>query len=438
MKKKLEEGNFKTEFNYINYGLVIISIFLLFILFFGIFVKIDTYVIAEGFVSLNNSKAFISYKEWGILEKLLVKEGDEVKKGQLLAIIKNLKAQTDYLAYKKQYYYLLGIKNKLSSEINLRSKIILDKEFMKLKDNALKKKVLSFIEKSFKSDMNVLETQIKLLNKQIFQISKNIENKKKMLKEKLTLKKFYEKIIKNEQKLLNNKLGNIESLNNYKIQYLSLLAQIQDLQGQIDYDRNQVKQLKIEKKRVIETFINDKINKLQNILNQLTTIKEQMIYYRNEVLYTKIKAPINGQIINITVHHPGEVVKPGEPFIEISPNIGQYKFWVYILPKDRSKVYKGQKVNIHLIGFTGLKGISIEAKVSFITDDIINIPHSNKKYYKALLTLTPEGIRHLKKYKIKLVSGMPIMAYIIAEKVTPLEYMLQPIFQLIKNSFISP
>ncbi len=438
MKKKIEEKDFKTEFNYINYGLIIISIFLLFILFFGIFVKIDTYVIAEGFISLNNSKAFISYKEWGILEKLLVKEGDEVKKGQLLAIVKNLKAQTDYLTYKKQYYYLLGIKSKLYSEINLRSQIILDKEFMKLKDNALKKKILSFIEKSFKSDMDVLKTQIKLLNKQISQISKNIESKKKVLEEKLALKKFYEKIIKNEQKLLNSKIGNIESLNNYKIQYLSLLAQIQDLQGQIDYDENQIKQLKIEKKKVIETFINDKISKLQNILNQLATIKEQMIYYKNEVLYTKIKSPINGQIINITIHHPGEVIKPGEPFIEISPTTGQYKFWVYILPKDRAKVHNGQKANIHLIGFTGLKGVSIEAKVSFITKDVINIPHSNKEYYKALLTLTPEGIKHLKKYKIKLVSGMPIMAYIVAEKVTPLEYMLQPIFQLIKNSFISP
>ncbi len=438
MKKKIEGNTFKTEFNYINYGLIIISLLLLLILFFGTFIKINTYVVAEGYVSLNNSKAFISYKEWGILEKLLVKEGDEVKKGQLLAIVKNLKAQTTYLAYKKQYYYLLGLKSKLSSEINLHSRLILDKDFMKLKDNVLKKKILSFIEKSFKSDMNVLKTQIKLLDKQISQILKNVESKEKVLKENLALKKFYEKIIKNEQKLLNSKLGNIESLNNYKIQYLSLLAQIQDLQGQINYYKNQIKQLRIEKKKVIETFINDKINKLQNILNQLVTIKEQMIYYKNEVLYTKIKSPINGQIINITIHHPGEVIKPGEPFIEITPNSGQYKFWVYISPKDRAKVHKGQKADIHLIGYTGLKGISIEAIVSVITKDVIKIPHTNKEYYKALLTLSPEGVKHLKKYRIKLVSGIPIVAYIVTEKVTPLEYMLQPVLQIIKNSFISP
>jgi len=426
------------ELSYINYGLILLSVFLLLILFFGIFVKVDTYVIAEGFVSFNDSKATISYKEWGTLEKLFVKEGDKVKKGQLLAIIKNLQAQTNYITYKKQYYYLLAVKDKLLSEIHLSSRVVFGKEFKELPDESLKRKVISFVENSFKSDMSVLKTQLELINKQISQILKNIEDQEKVLKRNLILKDFYEKIIKKEEELVKNKMGNIETLNNYKIQYLSLLAQIKSLQGQINNYKNQIKQLKLQKKAIIENFINDKLNKLQNILNQLTTVKEQMKYYKDEVLYTKIKSPINGQIINITVHHPEEVIKPGEPFIEISPDSGQYKFWVYISPKDRAKVHKGQKANLHLIGFTGLSGVSIKAEVVFITKDVISIPGSNARYYKALLKLTPDGIAHLKKYNIRLVSGMPISAYIVSEKVTPLEYMLQPIFQIIKSSFVSP
>ena len=153
-----------------------------------------------------------------------------------------------------------------------------------------------------------------------------------------------------------------------------------------------------------------------------------MKFYKEEVLYTKIKSPINGQILNIKIHHPGEIIKPGESFIEIAPTSGQYEFWVYISPKDRAKVHKGQKANLHLIGFVGLKGISIETKVVFITKDVIKIPGTNKEYYKALLRLTSNGMEHLRKYKIKLVSGMPVVAYIVSEKVTPLEYILQPVF----------
>lgn len=69
---KYEEKELKNaiqkELSYINFGLIFLLIFLLIILFFGIFVKVDTYVIAEGFVSFNNSRANISYKEWGTLE----------------------------------------------------------------------------------------------------------------------------------------------------------------------------------------------------------------------------------------------------------------------------------------------------------------------------------------------------------------------------------
>lgn len=286
--------------------------------------------------------------------------------------------------------------------------------------------------------MSVLKTHLELIDKQILQLLKNIEDQEKVLKRILVLKNFYERIIKKEEELVKDKMGNIETLNNYKMQYLSLLAQIKNLQGQINHYKLQIKQLKTQKEIIINKFINDKSNKLQNILNQLASVKEQMEYYRIEVLYTKIKSPINGQIIKIAVHHPGEVIKPGEPFIEIAPGSGLYQFWVYIFPKDRAKVYKGQKANLHLIGFTGLSGVSIETEVVFITKDVIKISGSNVKYYKALLKLTPKGIAHLKKYNIKLVSGMPISAYIVAEKVTPLEYMLQPIFQIIKSSFVSP
>ena len=106
-----------------------------------------------------------------------------------------------------------------------------------------------------------------------------------------------------------------------------------------------------------------------------------------------------------------------------------------INPKDRDKVHKDQLVDIRFPSFLSIAANSVEGKVTYVSSDTLFDRNLRTEYYEVHIALTSKGKEEIKKYGFQLVAGMPAVGYIRAEKVTPIEYMLQPLIILLKSAF---
>jgi len=98
------------------FGLVII------VLFFGVFLSwsflapIDSASIAEGYVVLDFNRKTIQHLEGGIVDKILVQEGEPVVTGQPLVILSGISAKSQNELLRKQYWTAIAQKERLKAE----------------------------------------------------------------------------------------------------------------------------------------------------------------------------------------------------------------------------------------------------------------------------------------------------------------------------------
>ena len=82
------------------------------------YAQIDEIVRGEGVVIPRSENKMIQNLEGGIIEKILVKEGDIIKKGQLLIQIDNRKSQSDYDTASLKALELTAKIVRLEAEVN--------------------------------------------------------------------------------------------------------------------------------------------------------------------------------------------------------------------------------------------------------------------------------------------------------------------------------
>ena len=101
--------------NTIKFGLIVSGLFLLIFLIWGVIAPINAASIATGKVVLDFNRKTISHLEGGIVEKILVKEGQPVVTDQPLVILRDVQINSQSDILKKQLMTNLAIEERLVS-----------------------------------------------------------------------------------------------------------------------------------------------------------------------------------------------------------------------------------------------------------------------------------------------------------------------------------
>ena len=85
---------------------------------------LDSGTVASGVVIYDGHKKVVHYQDGGIITKILSKEGDRVKKGDVIAIADQTKYLTDYNQSLSDYRTYLATKARLDAEYTAMSRIV--------------------------------------------------------------------------------------------------------------------------------------------------------------------------------------------------------------------------------------------------------------------------------------------------------------------------
>ncbi len=260
----------------------------------------------------------VSFKKVrGKVIKLFFKEGDFVKKGQIMA-------ELDPTDYKIQ---LKAIEKKIDSLKNQKEKVSIETDRVKNQ--------LYIKEKSAKEQIKMLKEQLLSLNYSIKELESNIQQVKRDYKrfKYLYLKKAIPK----------RKYEEIETkYNALKNKKFSLIYQKKSLIKKIDISKLNLRIIKQEFKKVEEL---EKIK--DSISDNIKALEAQKQEVLNSINYCKLKAPFSGRI--------------GKKYVEIGMNI-RSGTPVYSLV-DTKDLY----VEV-LLEETKLKGVKVGCKAYFKVD----------------------------------------------------------------------
>jgi len=427
----------KEEKKYIRLGLFILLFIFGSLLTWSLLAKVDTVVIAPGKVVVKSYKKPVEHKEWGTVTQIFVKEGSFVKKGDPLIELEKIEKKANLEINKSDYYNLLAQRDRLISEKNGYKKIKFSKEFLNLDDENLKKKIIKIQTEVFNKRKQKLMNELAVLNEKEKQIKEKIQGLKEMKTLKINLLKHYKNRLQRENELINEGLSSIDKKFELEEKIRNIYIDLEDIDNQINQNNLQILELQKQKELKLKEYKAEVTSQLEEVLTRLGQIKPKVKLSEVEVKKSVIKAPASGQIIGLKITSKGQVVKPGEVLMYIVPRKDELFILAKVNPEDRDKVREGQMVDLQFPSFISIGANIVEGKVTYVAADTLLDEVSKEEYYESHIQLTNKGWKQLERYGFEIIPGMPVTAFIKVEKITPFEYLMQPIIIMIKSSFKS-
>ncbi len=398
--KKIES---KIAENTIKYGVKSLIIFAVIFLAWSIFFPIQSASIADGVIVLDFNRKTIQHLEGGIIDQILVKEGQVVNEDDVLLYLHDIKAKTEQQILKERLWTMQLQKQRLIAEKNNEQNF-------------------DFV--NFSADLGELSTSDK---DKLQEISNNQAQLFKAKKDKkLGELKVLEKKLKSAEtklKIFEKELSLIKPL--VEEENLPILREF-DLQKSIAETDEQAETARLQ-------IINYKNDNLTEILKEIKESDMEIVALYNQLFASKdilkrsaIKSPVSGKVMNIKYHTVGAVVPSGGEIMNIVPQHEELIIEAKIKPQDIDNVRVGMKSKIQLTAYKGKKVPKINGEIINISPDVIINEQTRESYFLARVSINKKDIEKLEN-KVELYPGMPAQIFIITGSRSLISYMFTPI-----------
>ena len=145
-----------------------------------------------------------------------------------------------------------------------------------------------------------------------------------------------------------------------------------------------------------------------------------------------IVAPVAGAVVNLRFTTPGAVISPREPIADIVPTDPRLVVEAHLRTEDVGRVAQGQRADIRFTAFPYRTTRLVEGKVFYVAPDRNLDRATNQAYYVALVEADPASLAQ--SGEIKLQAGMPAEVYIKGDERTPLQYLVEPVTQVLRRA----
>ena len=382
------------------------------------FAKIDEIVRGEGKVIPQSQNKMIQNLEGGIIEEILVKEGDIVKKDQILIRIDNQKSIADYESTKLKALELNAKIMRLKAEINDENFVVNESENKDLQQYLNLEKSLYDINK------NKLENETMVLKEQLIQKENDLSSANSSLNYLSSEYSLIQEEIRIAAPLVEQKIrSNTDFLklkreaNNIGKELSGVRISINKIKSSIEEARNKLHDVKDEFKKLAQEELNKSTGEMERINASIYSLKDK-------VKRTNVYSPDEGIIQKIFFNTIGGVIKPGDNLVEVVPTGENLLIETKIKPSDIAFIHYNQDAKVKFTAYDYAIYGGLDGKVIKISADT-EMDEDKKSFYKLQIQASNN---HLEKNgkEFPIIPGMVVNVDILTGKKSILDYILKP------------
>jgi adhesin transport system membrane fusion protein len=363
------------------------AIIFIVLLLWAAFSKIDQTTRAFGQVITSAKSQVIQSFDGGVLEELLVKEGDTVEKDQILARLDRTRMLTTYLETKAKAAALSTAVSRLRTEVY---------------GQPLKFDVITNDHPEFQANQKIL------LKKRQQALNEELESIKEQLNLAVAELNMTEPLLKT---------GDVS-----KVEVLRLQRQANDLRAQISNKRNK--------------YFQDTQAELNKLEEDLAGVSQVLTQKKEQLDRIELRAPMAGVVKNVKITTLGGVIKPGEEVMQIVPSGDDLVIEAKIKPSDIAFLKPGLEAIIKLDAYDYSIYGTLKGQLTYISADTLteDSKSGEQTYYRAKIQTNVKQFSSKPKEKLEIQPGMTATIEIITGEHTVLSYLTKPITKTLKES----
>lgn len=401
-------------------GLLYVVIMVLFLLVvWSYFAEIDEVAKGDGKVIPSQQLQVLQSYDGGIVQEILVREGQTVDAGQVLLKVDPTRFLSSLEENTTQFAALAAKVQRLSALTQgevLRFNRELQEEAPTIVDNE---------RKLYNSNLAELDEVAAGSDSRIMQRRQDVEEERANLSQ-------YQNVLSLSKKELAVTKPLLASGAVSEIEILRLERQIVELEGNITKSKvaikrglNAIEEEIINKEEARLKLVNRWNQELTDATGEMAMLQQSQTSLEDVVSQADLRSPINGTVQRLLINTVGGVITPGSAVVELIPQDDQLIVEAKVSPKDIAFIREGQQaiLKFSAYDFTIYGGMS--AEVQHISADAIT-NEKDETYYLVRL----ETKRSIADESLDILPGMIVQVDILTGKKTVLNYILSPLFNV--------
>lgn len=394
-------------------------------------------IIAPGAVKVDMNRKTVQHQEGGIVREILVRDGDQVRQGQTLIVLDDVRVDAAYDSLKTQRDSELARNTRLAVDRVLGQALVFPDSLAERASREPKvAEVLQREEALFKARRQTLHEQTRLLEQQGRQAEEEAAAlRRQIAAQSRALDLQRDEVAANKRLMDQGFVGamRVKTVDRAAADYESKLG---EQQAELAKARQRASELALRVKTLENQFMQAAADELKESGNKLFDLEERLRPSKDAAERQRIVAPIAGEIVDLKVTSAGAVLGPREALLDIVPRDGKLIMEGRIRTEDINYVRVGSEADVRLAAFKSRTTPVVGGKVVYVSADRLVDRASNQPYYTVHVDVPARALQEAG--DLRLQAGMPVEIFVKTTERTTLEYLLDPVTAYVRRALREP
>lgn len=397
-----------------------------FALLLSLICKVDIIAVAPGKIISGGHNKLIQPLKSGVVDDILVRDGQTVKKGDPLVRIKFEDAEANRIRLEQELLFASMDAARLSALLETDPEKSFSPPAAASEELKAKNRIL------LKNESDKIKTQLAVIDEQI------VQSQAEKATARASIKKI-ERLLPNVRFRTDQYRDIYEKGSIAKSFFLEKEKELIQYEEDLNVQRKTLAEIEA-KLHVLQTqkeqeklnFKNDVLYRLQEASNKEKLLKDEYANAQWIDGLTTIKAPADGIIQEMEIHTVGGVVTPAQTLMKLVPSDSVLEVEAMVLNKDVGFVKEGQDVSIKIDSFPYTRYGTINGKLTHLSRDAVENEQLGLVYI-ARISMAKDFIR-VEDKNVRLSAGMNTSAEIKTGRRRLIEIILTPFMEYASES----
>ena len=386
---------------------------------------LDKGVAVSGKVMVSGHRKVVQHPSGGIVERIDVRDGDNVQAGQVLIRLKETPLLGQAQSLRSQFYGSLASEARLNAERDGASSVNFPVELTALaaepevtSNRVLQRQLFDSRRQALLLDQQGINESIAGAEAQLRGV-RDSQASKVLQRTALTEQLQGLRELAHEGYIPRNRLLDSERV------YAQVLGSISEDYGRIGQLQRQVLEMRLKIRQLAEEYQKEVRTQLADTRVRTEDLRNRLASAEFELANSQLRAPVAGIVVGLDVFTEGGVIKPGQALMEIVPQGEPLLVEARVPVELADKVHAGLPVELMFSAFSQSTTPRVAGEVTLVSADRQVDERTDEPYYTLRAQVSEQGMAQLAGLQIR--PGMPVEAFVRTGERSMLNYLFKPL-----------
>ena len=390
-------------------------------------------VIAAGQLVVDSNVKKVQHPTGGVVGKLNVREGKEVKAGDIVVSLDDTQIRANRDIVVKALNELAARQAREEAERDGLDEVTFPAELIARKSDPDVAKAVTGEQRQFEIRRTSREGQKAQLRERIIQLRQEISGYEAQITSKDKQIEWVGKELVGVYELWEKNLIPYTRVTSLEREKERLVGERGQLMASIAQSKGKMAEIELQILQIDQDMRTEVGKDLAEIRARTAEMIERKVAAEDQLKRVDIRAPIDGVVLQLTVHTVGGVITAGEAIMLIVPQTETLQVEAKIPPQEIDQVRIGQPAVLRFVAFSQRTTPELIGTVVRISADVSEDTKSGARFYTIRLDVSPEEVARLS--AVRLVPGMPVEALIQTSPRTVMSYLIKPLHDQLARAF---